>query len=80
MKKNVINFIVFMISAICFAVRTKLIYNTGYFCDEYNFSPADIYGGSLYLILDWAEWALLAVICVITFIGFIVFIIKSPKK
>lgn len=80
MKKNIIHLIVFICSTVCFAARSRLIYNTGYFCDENNFSPADIYGGNLYLILDWAEWALLAIICLISLVAFIVSFSKRKNN
>lgn len=79
MKKRIIYLITFICSAVCFGIRSKLIYNTGYFCDEYNVSPADIYGGDLYLALDWAEWVLLAILCIIMLICFIVSV-KNAKK
>lgn len=52
MKRSIRDIIIFVISAVCFSVRTKLIYNTGYFCDEHNLSPDIIYGRNFYLILD----------------------------
>lgn len=79
MKKSIIHLIVFICSTICFAARSRLIYNTGYFCDENNFSPSDIYGGDFYLMLDWAEWALLAIICLFSLIAFICSFSKHKK-
>lgn len=80
MKKNAIKLVIFIISAVCFGIHSRLIYNLGYFCDEYNFSPDIVYGGNFYLMLDWAEWALMALICLILLIHFIVSIIRYTKK
>lgn len=79
MKKvlSIVSLIIFICSTICFAIRTRLIYNVGYFCDEYNFSPADINGGNLYMMLGWAEWALLALICLISLVVFIFSLLKG---
>ena len=80
MKKNIINLIVFICSTVCFAIKSKLIYNTGYFCDEYNFSPADIYGGNLYLMLNWVEWILLALVCLISLVTLIISLSKNQNN
>lgn len=80
MKKKILNLILLFISAVCFAMDSKLIYNMGYFCDEHNFSPDVIYGGEFYLLLSWAEWALLAIICLILLIGFIISLFKKHKR
>lgn len=80
MKRSIRDIIIFVISAVCFSVRTKLIYNTGYFCDEHNLSPDIIYGGNFYSILDWIEWGLLLIICLISLISFILSLTKYIKK
>lgn len=80
MKRSMRDIIIFVISAVCFSVRTKLIYNTGYFCDEHNLSPDIIYGGNFYSILDWIEWGLLLIICLISLISLILSVVKYRKK
>lgn len=80
MKRSIRDIIIFLISAVCFSIRTKLIYNTGYFCDEHNLSPDIIYGGDFYSILDWIEWVLLVGICLISLISFIMSLVKYIKK
>lgn len=80
MKRSIRDIIIFLISAVCFSIRTKLIYNTGYFCDEHNLSPDIIYGGNFYSILDWIEWVLLVGICLISLISFIMSLVKYIKK
>ena len=79
MRKYILNLILFIISAICFGIHSKLMYNTGYFCDDYNLSPDIIYGGNFYLMLNWLEWILLAVICLVLLINFILSLVKHKK-
>ena len=75
MNNKLINSIVFVLSVICLIITALSFYNMGILVEEFNTSPDVVYGGTLWLYLNWGKLALLVVISVLS--GINLFTIKN---
>ena len=75
MNIKLINFLIFVLSLICLIIETNLFYNVGIFVDEFNTSPAVIYGGDFWMQMDWLKLLFLALIVLLS--GISLFITKN---
>lgn len=69
MKQKIPNIIIFVLSAVSLIISLILFYNTAIFTDEFNTTPAAVYGGELQLLLVWSQFLFLFVVCALSFVN-----------
>lgn len=62
---KLVNRTIFLLSVISLVISMVLFYNLAIYCDEYNASPAMIYGGNWGLLLEWGNLIILFFICLL---------------
>lgn len=62
---KLVNRAIFLLSVISLVISMVLFYNLAIYCDEYNASPAMIYGGNWGLLLEWGNLIILFFICLL---------------
>ncbi|MBQ8474729.1 MAG: hypothetical protein IJ499_03595 [Clostridia bacterium] len=67
--KKAINVMIFVLSVVCLAITAALFQNTAVFCDEFNTTPANVFGGMAGLVGNWVKMMLLAVLSVVSAIN-----------
>jgi len=65
-KKEWVNFVVFLISLVSLIISLVLLVNLAIYVDEYGSSPVRVTGGWFWLNMYWLRLGLLFVICLIS--------------
>lgn len=72
--------IIFLMSLICLLISMRLFWNLGIFVDENNLTPAAVYGGEFWSLMNWSNMGIVAVICILSGIGILLDRHKNSKK
>ena len=68
-KVSIPNLIMFLLSLVALVISMGIFYNQGILVDESGIGAAALYGGGVWLLLNWLRLLLLAAVCAVSLPG-----------